>query len=374
MQIFTIVGAVIVSMIRRTRVSAMATFGVLALMMGLTPATAQAHVRYVIDEEGETIELSAFLREVLGDPINTALVLGGGVVIIASIIGYLRFRPARWDVIVVRETLRQYTDLVPWLLRLSVGLPLVGAGFEGYFFSPIVPAPYRLLNVTIGFLLLFGLAIRAAATIGLISYLIGLVFAPELLLASEFVGGFLAIMVLGGSRPSADQVLQQVAEAERTHYRPIDIVRRFSVWINRKITSYEKFAPTLVRIVLGINFIYLGFYEKIVNAGRSLLVVEQYNLTDVVPVDPGMWVLGAGLTEVALGLALLAGIFTRGVATIAFLMFTLTLFALPDDPVLAHITLFGMVSVLLITGSGPLAIDNWLASQYAGVEMTIEGV
>lgn len=40
-------------------------------------------------------------------------------------------------------------------------------------------------------------------------------------------------------------------------------------------------------------------------------------------------------------------------------MFTTTLFGLPDDPVLAHITLFGMASAVFTMGAGPLSFDDW---------------
>ena len=42
------------------------------------------------------------------------------------------------DVTVTRRTLRSYQPYLGWLLRLAVGLPLMGAGFGGYFFSPVV--------------------------------------------------------------------------------------------------------------------------------------------------------------------------------------------------------------------------------------------
>lgn len=354
---------------RRLRTVALAVLGVVVL----ATVDARAHVRYVTDEEDEVVPLDVFLVDVLGEPLNAALVVGGGLATVAIVVGYLRVRPGKWEVVAVRETLRDYTDLVPWLLRLSIGLPLIGAGFEGYFFSPEVPFGFRLFNVTIGFMLVFGLATRVAAVVGLLAYLVGLAFVPDLLLASEFVGGFLGIAVLGSGRPSADQVLGRIVELQRIRLRPVDVVHRPIRWLDRQTSPYEEFAPTFVRFGLGINFVYLGFYEKIVNAGRALQVVNEYDLTGVVPVDPGMWVLGAGLTEIVLGIALLAGIFTRASATVAFFMFTLTLFALPNDPVLAHISLFGMVSVLLITGSGPLGIDNKLAGQYPDIETSVEG-
>jgi uncharacterized membrane protein YphA (DoxX/SURF4 family) len=89
-------------------------------------------------------------------------------------------------------------------------------------------------------------------------------------------------------------------------------------------------------------------------------VVEKYGLTAVVPVEPGLWVVGAGLAEAALGTALVLGLFTRASAVVALFTFTLTLFGLPDDPVLAHVTLFGLASVVLVTGAGPYAVDGWI--------------
>jgi uncharacterized membrane protein YphA (DoxX/SURF4 family) len=77
-------------------------------------------------------------------------------------------------------------------------------------------------------------------------------------------------------------------------------------------------------------------------------------------VDPGLWVLGAGLTEVVVGLAFVVGLFTRGAAAVSFLLFTTTLFGLPDDPVLVHVTLYGLVSALFTLGAGPLSIDHWI--------------
>jgi uncharacterized membrane protein YphA (DoxX/SURF4 family) len=325
--------------------------------------TARAHVRYVVDSPADVADALTFLFGVLSEPVNAALVGGGAVAVVVAALAYLRFRPAARDLAVLRGTLRSYEDLVPWMLRLSVGLPLVGAGFAGYFFSPVVHAEARVLQVAIGFLLLFGLATRTVAIVGLLVYLGGLVGDPALVLASEYVGGFLAIALLGGGRPSADQMLQQVADAEGTAYGRLDPVHRAASWLNRRTDPYERYAPTLVRLALGFNFFYLGFAEKLFAPGPALGVVDKYDLTAVVPVDPGLWVVGAGLTEMAVGFALFVGLFTRATATVAFLMLTLTLFGLPDDPVLAHVTLFGMVSMLFITGAGPFAVDNWLGER-----------
>jgi uncharacterized membrane protein YphA (DoxX/SURF4 family) len=322
--------------------------------------TAGAHVRYVVDSAEDVADALGFLLDVVSEPFNAALLGGGALAVVVAAVAYLRVRPAKQDLAVLRETLQGYDDLVPWMLRLSIGLPLVGAGFAGYFFSPVVHADLRVLQIGVGFLLLFGLATRAVALVGLLAYLLGLLAEPALLLASEYVGGFLAILLLGGGRPSADQLLQRVADAEGTIYGRFDPVHEAASWLNARTDPYDRYAPTLVRLALGFNFFYLGFVEKLYAPGQALAVVEKYDLTAVVPVDPGLWVVGAGLTEMAVGVALFVGLFTRATAATAFTMLTLTLFGLPDDPVLAHVTLFGMVSMLFITGPGPLAADDWL--------------
>ncbi|MFC4448027.1 DoxX family protein [Halorussus aquaticus] len=333
------------------------SFAVLLLSVS---GTASAHVRYVVDSAADVKDALGFLLDVVADPFNAALLGGGALAVVAALVAYLRFRPAERDFDVLRETLRGYVDLVPWMLRLSIGLPLVGAGFAGYFFSPIVHAEARVLQVGIGFLLLFGLATRVVALVGLLVYVSGLLAAPALVLASEYVGGFLALVLLGGGRPSADQMLQRVADAEGTLYGRLDPVHGAASWLNARTEPYDDYAPTLVRLALGFNFFYLGFTQKLFAPGPALAVVEKYDLTAVVPVDPGLWVVGAGLTEMAVGFALFVGLFTRATAATAFTMLTLTLFGLADDPVLAHVTLFGMVSMLFITGPGPLAVDDWL--------------
>ena len=54
----------------------------------------------------------------------------------------------------------------------------------------------------------------------------------------------------------------------------------------------------------------------------------------------------------------IAGFFTRASALTVLLVFALTLFALPDGSVLAHIGPFSLASTLSITGAGPDALES----------------
>ncbi|EJN58985.1 DoxX family protein [Halogranum rubrum] len=325
---------------------------------------ASAHVKYVTPGS-EPVAVLEFLVEALSNPFNLVVLGLGAVAVGVGLVGYLRVRPAQHDVAVLRSSLADYRDLLPWLLRLSVGLPLVGAGFSGYFFAPIVepaaPTFVRLFGITVGFLLLFGFGTRLVAATGLLAYLVGLVFDPSLVLAFEYVPAFIALALVGGGRPSADQLVAKLAADDRTFYSRIDpFYRAVAVPFVERVRPYETYVPTILRVGLGLSFIYLGVAQKLMNPGEALAVVAKYGLTAVVPVAPELWVVGAGLTEALVGVMLIAGLFTRAFSGVAFALFTTTLFGLPDDPVLAHISLFGLVSALLVTGAGPFSLDAWL--------------
>jgi uncharacterized membrane protein YphA (DoxX/SURF4 family) len=346
-----------------------ATLGV-ALLLAAIPGRVLAHVRYVTPGgDGSVAEL---LAAVLTDPIALVLLAGGGISVVVAAIAWLRVRPFRTDLAVLRGTLRSYEDLLPWLARLAIGLPTIGAGFTGYLFSPAataevvgLPGPaIRLFGIGVGLLIVFGFATRLMAAVGLVGYVVGLALSPTLLLAIEFVPGFLAILLLGGGRPSADHVFSRLADADGTLYQRIDPVRETLAPIGDRLAARDELVPAVVRVGIGASFVYLGVVQKLFNPGQALGVVTKYDLTSVVPVSPELWVVGAALTEVALGIALAVGLFTRAGCGVAILMFTTTLFGLPDDPVMAHVSLFGLVSVLVITGGGAYSVDQLLADRF----------
>jgi uncharacterized membrane protein YphA (DoxX/SURF4 family) len=348
-----------------------------AVLVSVVARPVSAHIDYVTDEPGAALDGVAFLLEVLSNPFNAGVLAVSGVVAVATLGVYLYVRPTITDIVILREKLASYADLVPWMLRLSVGLPLIGAGFQGYLFAPTVTFNtganplLRVLFIGLGFCILFGLATRIVSLVGVATWVWAFSVDAAVVLAVEYVPVFLAIFVLGGGRPSADDMLQEVASTDGTIYGRIDPVHHLKSFLDGRTNPYRRYVPTLLRVGMGAAFVYLGLIQKLAQPGSGLLVVEKYNLTAVVPVDPGLWVVGAGLTEIAVGLALLAGFFTRGAAAASFVLFTTTLFGLPDDPVLAHVALFGMASAVFTLGSGPLAVDRWIGRPAVSEEETV---
>jgi uncharacterized membrane protein YphA (DoxX/SURF4 family) len=354
----------------RSRSIAAAAF---ALVATLAARPAAAHVDYVTEGSGDPLDAIAFTAEVLSDPLNAAVFGGSGLLAVVGIAAYLWVRPTIVDVVVLREKLAGYGDLVPWMLRLSVGLPLVGAGFQGYLFAPTLSfdtgaSPLlRVLFIGLGFCVLFGLATRIASGIGLLTYAWVLVAVDTgVVIAMEYVPVLVALAILGGGRPSADDMLLEVASTPGSYYGRIDPVHHLKAFLDAAAAPLRRYVPTVLRVGMGVTFVYLGLIQKLADPGSALQVVEKYDLTSVVPVDPGLWVVGAGVTEMAVGLALIFGFFTRGAAALSFVLFTTTLFGLPDDPVLAHVALFGMASAVFTLGSGPLAFDRWFGRPALG--------
>ncbi|MXR42720.1 DoxX family membrane protein [Halobaculum sp. WSA2] len=347
---------------RNAVVASVAHVGALVAVIAGASGLAAAHVEYVTDGEGG--DPIAFMAAALSEPIVVLALGGGGVAVVGTMAAYLRVQPLRSDISVIRRALTDYTDLLPWLLRLGIGLPMVGAGFAGYLFTPLVTAadtgvPVRLFGVAVGFALLFGLATRFVAGAALVSYLVLLPIHPSMFFAFEYVAGLLAIVLVGGGRPSADHVIARMAANEETVYSRYDpFYREIAVPVGSRLDEYRRYVPTIVRVGMGIVFMYLALAEKLLAPDQALAVVEQYGLSTLVPVPPELWVLGAAVTELFLGVLLVLGLFTRAASASAFFVFTTTLFGLADDPVLAHISLFGLVSVLLVTGAGPFSIDT----------------
>ena len=312
----------------------------------------QFHVDYVTDEE-TSLDPIGFLLDALSDPVTLVVLIGGAIVAIALLAAWARLRPlesARERFIRRAESYRPY---VPWMLRLAIGLVVIGAGLGRALFAPNVPLqgwPYMVLTA-LGFLLLLGFAVRPVALLGLVLYAVALAFDPSLVAIFDVAGGLAAIAVVGPGAPSLDDLLRAAfprAPGREPATGSVPDAR------------YEDLVPLLVRLGLGGALAASGIVDKLVIYEQALAAVDKYGLTRVVPVSPELWVLGAAAIETALGVAILLGVLTRFCAVLGFAVLTLAVFALPDDPVVAHVGLFGLASVLVVLGGGRWSVDALL--------------
>ncbi|HEX3218776.1 MAG TPA: DoxX family protein [Candidatus Limnocylindria bacterium] len=312
------------------------------------PPLILAHVRYVTPPVPSPDPLR-FLLGVLGNPGHLLLLGAGGLAVLLVVGTWARWRPLEGRRLAFIARAEGYWPFVPWMLRLSGGLLLLGAGTTRVLFAPDVAPeglPYILLTA-IGFFLLLGVGVRVAAAAGLVIYAIGLWIQPALVEIWDVTGALAAVVVAGAGRPSLDDLLRTTVRTPPDPSRDAET----------EVARHHDLVALIVRLGLGGSLLASGVVDKLLVYNRALDTVAHYHLTSVIPVDPGMWVIGAALVESGLGLVIIAGLLTRASAILAFLVLTLALFGLPDDPVIAHVGLFGLSSVLVVTGGGRWSVD-----------------
>ena len=309
-----------------------------------------AHVDYVTDPT-DSPDPIGFLLDTLAEPGNLLLLVAGALVVGAILLAWARWRPGEAARARLIERADGYREYLPWIVRLSAGLVLIGSGLSRVRFLPTDEAGtlFALLLTGTGFLLLVGLAVRPAALVALGAYLVVLIGRPELVMMLDVAGALAVAAVLGPGRPSLDDLLRAAfprgpgARAATENLAP---------------GRYDDLVPLLVRLGLGGAFLASGIADKLLIYDQALAAVDRYDLTSVIPASPELWVVGAALVETALGLAIVTGAFTRLSAVVGFAVLTLAMFGLPDDPVIAHVALFGLSSALVILGGGRWSLDH----------------
>lgn len=298
-----------------------------------------AHVGYVIEQNDFTANLgsdTSYLLSPLSNPKNIALIFGTIVGVCVLYFLAYKLKKVREFVIVIRARLDTYYEYIAWILRLSLGIAFVGASTAHVLISPLMKiSSFGAVQLVIGFMLLAGFLVVPASLIGILLYVYAVTHNAYIIGNGEIVFALIALIILGSARPGADDVLgiPQI-----------------------KTPSLISYVPFLLRLGIGGAMTYLALYEKILNPHVSALVVEQYNLTSVIGVSAAMWVFAVGIIELIVGIFLLIGLQTRLVSIVAFVVLCTTFFFFKED-VYSHITLFGVLSVLMITGAGKVSAD-----------------
>lgn len=317
-------------------------FGLLVILLAL-PAVASAHVRYVIDDaeylKHAGVDVS-FLMTALQDLNNVALVLAAiGVVaiiyVLFSVVPFLVRLRAH-----VNERADSYLEFIPWIVRLSLGIALIGAGSAEVFISPALATPSTVIafiEVLIGFLILAGFLVVPSALALILLYIVAVFTDPYLIGNIEVLAGAIVLLLLDNERPGMDDL---VGIPKMSPFK-----------------RFERYVPLVLRVGLGIAMIYLAVYEKFLNPNVSALVVDIYSLQSAIPVNEATWVLGAGVVELLIGLLLLIGLRVRLLVIITFFVLSTTFFYFGEE-VYSHITLFGLLSALFVTRGGFLSIDH----------------
>lgn len=304
-----------------------------AFLAFLFPLATSAHVGYVIDEADRIAHSGPdthFLLSAL-TPFNIGLMVGTGLI---ALIAFFISERSQWVknwIVRIQARTATYREFLPWMLRLSLGIALIGAGTSSVFISPLLPASglISLLEITFGFLILSGFLTGLATVGSIILYFIALSHSAYIIGNLDFLAIAIAILLFASSKPGMDDI--------------------FTIPFFPSLKKYANYAPVVARLGIGFAMTYLAIYEKFLNPEISELVVQKFNMTAAIPVSGAMWVLSAGIIELAVGLLLIIGFRPRLVSAVAFLVLTASFFFF-KEAVYSHITLFGILSVVFASG------------------------
>jgi uncharacterized membrane protein YphA (DoxX/SURF4 family) len=310
--------------------------------LSLITTKAYAHVGYVVGQEDFAEHLGRD-NHYFFSPLSNGNDLS---MIFATLIGVFILYFLAWKIkhvrnwiIAIRTRLDTYTDYIPWILRLSLGIAFIGASVAHVLISPILPvAAFASIELIVGFFLLAGFLVVPSTIIGFILYIVALSHKFYIAGNLEIAMSLIALLILGSTRPGIDDL--------------------FGI-PHLHAEKFKKIVPFLLRIGIGGSLVFLALYEKILNPHVSDLVVQKYHLLGIIPVGAAMWVFAVGIIELFVGLCLLIGFQTRLVTAIAFLVIVTTFFFFKEE-VYSHVTLFGVLSCLFITGGGMWSVDSVL--------------
>ena len=206
-------------------------------------------------------------------------------------------------------------------------------------------------EVVLGFCLVAGLVVRLSALWALLFFVYGLSQSHYLLGTLESLAAAILVIFHGPTEPSADSVLD--IDPLATIVSPI-FDRLY--WLT----------PIVLRLALGTTLMWLAVTEKFQNPRVSEAVVVDFGLQRWIPVSTAMWVFSVGVIELAVGLTLVLGFYTRAFSLIALLVLSLSFFYFNEE-VAGHVTFFGSLVVLMVTGGGRWSIDAAIAQRTRNV-------
>lgn len=310
------------------------------LALFVLPIITSAHVRYLVDDKTLEKNLGSdnpFLFQALQSPLNIGLILGT-ILAILLIFGISKISFVKKALAGVSKRADEYSIFTPWMMRLSLGIALIGSGTTEVLVSPVLDGftDFSFIQILIGFFLISGFLVVPSAIVATGIYVFAFLQDWYILGNLDFLALALSLLILDNEKPGLDNLLGLPKMS------PFRFMKRL--------------VPVILRVGIGGAMMFLAVYEKLLNPHISELIVTDFGLLNVVPVSPEMWVLGAGIIEFIIGFTLFVGWFTRLSSAIAFIVLSLSFFYFGEE-VWSHITLFGNLAVLFITRGGIWSVD-----------------
>lgn len=311
------------------------------LSLFFLPFAAYAHEKWFIDTIDSSLQKPALFSQ--WSAINGGM--AAAALAICGIAFAMHGARRTWDPAVrIKKELTRHAVWVPTALRTMTGTVLFTGSFQRFLFAPdltlhsIAPTGahiFATLQLLIGLALILGCVPRITAACGLMLYLSAFFMWPFISVISSIglAGIFIYIFIVGDP---------YVPKAHRVPPFPAKLV---------------PYAMPLLRICMGVGFMVVGAYYKIIQPAYALAFLKMHpiNFMPALGFDfftDGMFVLAAGLTEVLVGALITAGVLPRFLGAVLFALFLGTLGLFGVYELLGHLPLFAFAFALMTAGAG----------------------
>ncbi len=312
------------------------------LTLVLPTGTAYAHEGWFVSEASHSGE--HFLLD-----LTILLVAVGSILFLASVVVVDRSKWYRRLDSVLAQAQRRFPAGTEWkLVAVLSAVMLTANAITGVFLAPDLVLPTR------------GLVILG----GVVQLLIGLLLLSK---RSYPLAGLLTIAValpLAGLYFPAGRLLDYLIEFAALALAFIFaglgsgyLDRRMCKWLRHNPAHTTHLPLPVIRVGIGLTFVVLALHNKLLSPSMALTFLDQHDLNFLRQLGfSGFtnlhFVFAAGMTEVALGLLLAAGVATRFVAVALVAVFLTTLAVLGPIELLGHLPLIGIAVLLVFRGSG----------------------
>lgn len=313
------------------------------------PVVAFAHEVYVLSPEQfqqgmQSTEVNAFTALNEKGNIETFLLIALGIIAVLALNFYFRRTKVGQF---LHNQIERLSVFGPIVVRIAISASIFFSAWYSSFLGPEIPLsalPYgeviRVVLFIVSGLFLLGLFVEVAAFATLLVYIVAfLKFGPHLFSYLNYLGGLLTLMFLGSRFLSFDRLFFGARQ-------------RFP-----KLKQYE---TAIVRVCYGLGIIYAAVVVKLLHPAVPLMVVTQYHMTDfhmLFPSDPLLVVLGATLSEIAIGIFIIFGFELRLTVLVSLFYITLSLFFFKEQ-VWPHFLLYG-ISLNLLFNRETFTLDNF---------------
>jgi len=319
------------------------------------PTQASAHEAYVLPHNtfwgdlGGTTSLHAF--DAWKDPHNVRLTLIIAFIILVVLgLNYL-FRESSIGQKFFSK-LEEYSKLGPHLVRFTIAAALFFSAASNAFLGPelsIDSFPFsgivRIILFTISIMVALGFLTELAALAGIVLFVAGFfAFGGYMFTYFNYLGELIVLLLFGMRIFSIDKYI----------FGPL-----------RHLQFFEKYETAIVRVMYGFALFYAGITVKLLHPDLTLLVVNNWHLTQfhwLFPSDPLLVTLGTGIVESLMGLFIIFGFELRLTVFISLFYITLSLFYF-KELVWPHLLLYG-ISLNILLQPEIFTIDHILFSRH----------